>query len=110
MIRKIRLVVITFGYRSALPESGAPSQLEEVPETRGISGRRCADSFGRQFRPDVRQHVVGHARKVPFGFPAPLLTGAGVVQRIGPAGRRFLISAQMISGVKLIEAMLKLLR
>ena len=73
MIRKIRLVVITFGYRSALPESGAPSQLEEVPETRGISGRRCADSFGRQFRPDVRQHVVGHARKVPFGFPAPLL-------------------------------------
>ena len=33
----------------------------------------------------MRQHVVGHARKVPFGFPAPLLAGAGVVQRIGPA-------------------------
>ena len=106
MIRVIRLVVITFGYRSALPESGAPSQLEKVPETRVISGRRCADSFDRQFRPNMRQHVVGHARKVPFGFPAPLLAGAGVVK----SGRRFLISAQMISGVKLIEAMLKLLR
>ena len=33
----------------------------------------------------MRQHVVGHAREVPLGPPAPLLAGAGVVQRIGPA-------------------------